>query len=70
MSTIFHELDLPRRPKASANVATLPGAPPRTLDGRLFSKLSEFEMEVEIMKRRILGVPPIPGTEMVVRGRN
>lgn len=59
MSTVFHELDLPRRPKVSANVTTLPGSPLRTLDGRLVSGLSDRDLEIEIMKRRILGAPPL-----------
>ena len=59
MSTIFHEIVLPRRRSRPANVVTLPGSPLRALDGMLISELSVFECEVEIVKRRILGAPPL-----------
>lgn len=63
--TTFYELDLPRPSKVPNNVVTLPGAPLRTLDGRLILELSERELEIEIMKRRIMRLPPLPGTERV-----
>lgn len=42
-----------------SHVEAFPGAPLRTLDGRLFSELSDFDREVEVVKRRILGLPPL-----------
>lgn len=57
--TTFYELDLASVTRNPSNVTTLPGAPLRTLDGRLLSELSEYELEVEIVKRRILGAPSL-----------
>ena len=60
MSTIVYELELPRRSsKAPSNVVTLPGAPLRTLDGRLVSELSEHDLMIEFMKRRIMRDPSL-----------
>ena len=58
--TTFYEIDLASLPrKISNNVTTLPGAPPRTLDGRLISELSERDLMNEFMKRRIMRLPPL-----------
>ena len=40
-------------PRPTAEVIALPGAPARTLDGRLFTELSLQEQEIEMMKRRL-----------------
>jgi len=40
-------------PKSTGEVISLPGAPARTIEGKLFSELSEFEQEVEVIRRRL-----------------
>ncbi len=58
--TVFYELDLASLPrKSSDNVATLPGAPLRTLEGKLLSECSDREIEFEIVRRRIRCLPPL-----------
>ncbi len=48
-------------PRPMATVTALPGAPLRTLDGRLWDDLTDFERECEVMKRRLRDLPPLPG---------